>query len=94
MCHVHFVRDVLRKVPKKEMEGDIPYQSFPEKQWRRIKTTDILERVSKELKRRSRVVGAFPNEKSLMRPAVAMLIDINEEWLTGRRYLDMVGNVL
>ena len=49
----------------------------------------MLEKVTKELKRRSRVVGAFPNEKSLMRPAVAMLIDINEERLTGRRYLDM-----
>ena len=89
MCHVRFVRDVLRKVPKKEMEGDIPYQSFPEKQWRRIKTTNILERVNKELKRCSGVVGAFPNERSLIRLAVAIPIDINEERLTGRRYLDM-----
>ena len=48
-----------------------------------------MERVSKELKRRSRVAGAFPNERSLMRLAVAILIDINEERLTGRRYLDM-----
>jgi len=48
-----------------------------------------LEKVNKELKRRSRVVGAFPNERSLIRLAVAILIDINEEWLMGRRYLDM-----
>jgi len=41
------------------------------------------------LKRRSRVVGAFPSEKSLIRLAVAALIDINEEWLTGRRYFNM-----
>jgi len=40
------------------------------------------------------VVGAFPNERSLIRLAVAILIDINEEWLTGRRCLDMEGNVL
>jgi len=53
-----------------------------------------LERVNKELKKRSRVVGAFPNEKSLIRLAVAILIDINEEWLTGRRYLDMEGSGL
>jgi len=57
--------------------------------WKRIKTTNILERVNKELKRRSRVVGAFPNERSLMRLAVAILININEERLTRRRYLDM-----
>ena len=61
----------------------------PEKHWRRIKTTNILERVNKELKRCSGVVGAFPNERSLIRLAVAILIDINEERLTGRRYLDM-----
>jgi len=129
MCHVHFVRDVLRKVPKKrwkeitrklkealkdakEMEKLIQeleeeglkraastceryiydlynYQAFPEKHWSRIKTTNMLERVNKELKRRSKVVGAFPNEKSLVRLAVTILIDINEEWLTERRYLIM-----
>ena len=49
----------------------------------------MLERVNKELKRRSKVVGAFPNEKSLVRLAVTILIDINEEWLTKRRYLIM-----
>jgi len=56
------------------------YQSFPEKHWRRIKTTNILERVNKELKRRSRAIGTFPNERSLIRLAVAILMDINEEW--------------
>ena len=70
------------------------YQSFPERHWRRIKATNILERVNKELKRRSRVVGAFPNERSLIRLVVAILIDINEEWLTGRRYLEMEENSL
>jgi len=70
------------------------YQSFPEKHWRKIKTTNILGKVNKELKRRSRVVGAFPNERSLIRLAVAILININEEWLTGRRYLDMEENSL
>ena len=40
------------------------------------------------------VVGAFPNERSLIRLAVAILMDINEEWLTGKRYLDMGENSL
>jgi len=49
----------------------------------------MLERVNKELKRRNKVVGAFPSEKSLIRLVATILIDINEEWLTGRRYLNM-----
>ena len=49
----------------------------------------ILKRVNKELKRHGRVIGAFPNERSLIRLAVAILIDMNEERLMGRRYLDM-----
>ncbi|HBT38889.1 MAG: transposase [Pseudothermotoga sp.] len=70
------------------------YQSFPKKHWRRIKTTNILERVNKELKRQSRVVGAFSSERSLIRLVVSMLIDINEEWMTERMYLDMEENGL
>ena len=41
------------------------YRSFPQRHWRRIRTTNGLERINKELKRRTRVVGAFPNDKSL-----------------------------
>ena len=54
----------------------------------------MLERVNRELKRRSKVVGAFPNGKSLIRLAVMILIDINEEWLTGKRYLNMEDDSL
>jgi transposase-like protein len=49
----------------------------------------MLERINKELKRRAKVVGAFPNDESLLRLAVSILIDINEEWITGKRYLSM-----
>jgi len=48
-----------------------------------------LERINKELKRRSRVVGAFPSDKSLMRLAGCILMDINEDWITGGKYLTM-----
>jgi len=47
------------------------------------------ERINKELNRRSRVVGAFPNDQSLMRVAGCLLMDINEEWITGKKYLSM-----
>jgi transposase-like protein len=65
------------------------YKAFPREHWRKIRTTNGLERINKELKRRSRVVGAFPNDRSLLRLAVAILMDVNEEWLTGKRYLSM-----
>jgi transposase-like protein len=65
------------------------YRAFPRDHWRRIRTTNGLERINKELKRRSRVVGAFPSESSFMRLGVSILIDINEEWMTAKKYLSM-----
>ncbi len=65
------------------------YKSFPSSHHRRIRTTNGLERINKELKRRSRVVGAFPGDQSFMRLGVSILIDINEEWMTTKRYLSM-----
>lgn len=65
------------------------HRAYPKEHWKKIRTTNGLERINKELKRRSRVVGAFPNDASLLRLGVAILMDINEEWLTGRRYLSI-----
>jgi len=57
--------------------------------WRRIRTTNIVERVNAEIKRRTKVVGAFPSRESLLRLVGSILMDTNEEWLTGNRYLNM-----
>jgi putative transposase len=65
------------------------YKSFPVSHQRRIRTTNGLERINKELKRRTRVVGAFPSDQSFMRLFVSILIDINEEWMTTKKYLTM-----
>ena len=65
------------------------YRAFPRPYWRLIRTTNILERINKELKRRSRVAGAFSNDQSLLRVAVCIMMDINEDWITGRRYLSL-----
>jgi len=65
------------------------YKAFPNAHWKRIRTTNIIERINKELKRRSRPVGAFPSDQSLMRLAGCIMININEEWVTGKRYLTM-----
>ena len=55
----------------------------------KIRTINGLERINKELKRRTRVVGAFPSDQSFMRLGVSILIDINEEWMTNKKYLSM-----
>jgi transposase-like protein len=65
------------------------YKSFPASHQRKIKTTNGLERINKELKRRTRVVGAFPSDQSFMRLGISILIDINEEWMTTKKYLSM-----
>lgn len=65
------------------------YKAYPRVHWKRIRTTNIIERINKELKRRSRPVGAFPSDKSLMRLAGCIMININEEWITGKKYLSM-----
>ncbi len=60
------------------------HKAFPKEHWKKIRITDGLERINKELKRRSRVVGAFPNDGALLRLGITILMDINKEWLTGR----------
>ncbi len=54
---------------------------------RRLRTSNLLERLSREIKRRTRVATLFPNEASLLRLASAVLAEVSEEWETGRRYL-------
>jgi transposase-like protein len=53
----------------------------------RLRTTNMLERVNRELKRRTRVATLFPNEASLLRLVTAVLMELSEEWETGKRYL-------
>ena len=71
------------------LPGLLNYTAFPKAHQKRIRTTNGMERINKELKRRTNVIGAFPNEDALLRLAGAILMDINEEWVTGRRYLSM-----
>jgi len=55
------------------------YWASPMEHWKKIRTTNLLERVHKEIKRRTKKVGAFTNDTSLLRLAVFILVDINEE---------------
>ncbi len=63
--------------------------AFPESHRRRIRTTNGLERLNQEIKRRTRVVRIFPNQESCLRLITALVVEHSEEWLTGRCYLDM-----
>ncbi|MEJ7632281.1 MAG: IS256 family transposase [Rubrobacteraceae bacterium] len=62
---------------------------FPESHRRRIRTTNGLERFNQELKRRTRVVRIFPNREACLRLVTALAVEQSEEWVTGRRYLNM-----
>lgn len=82
-----------RSVPKvadllEAAEEDLlAFYRFPSSHWRKLRSTNPLERVNKEIGRRSDVVGIFPNDASAIRLVGALLIEQNDEWLVGRRYL-------
>jgi len=58
---------------------------FPLEHRRSIRTTNSLERVNKEIRRRTRVVGIFPNDAACLRLVSAILMEISEEWQIGKR---------
>jgi transposase-like protein len=62
---------------------------FPESHRRRIRTSNMLERISQEIKRRTRVVRVFPNQSACLRLVSAILMEISEDWETGRIYLNI-----
>jgi putative transposase len=73
------------------LENSIPQGltvfDFPKAHQRKIRTTNALERVNREVKRRTQVVSIFPNDAACLRLASAILMEIDEDWLTGRLYL-------
>jgi putative transposase len=132
-CRVHFMRNVLARVPKgstemvaaairtvfaqpdaaavadqldsiatklgrqfpaveamlREAAPDVcAFAAFPAAHWKKIWSTNPLERVNKEIKRRTNVVGIFPNEAAVLRLAGSILLEVHDEWqVAERRYL-------
>ena len=71
-----------------EAEADVlAFMGFPKEHWKKIASTNPLERVNKEIKRRSNVVGIFPNDAAIMRLVGALIVEQNEEWHLTRRYM-------
>ena len=86
------VRSMLPRWPKAaqlvaEAEEDIlAYMAFPLEHWTRIYSTNPLERLNKEVKRRTNVVGVFPDEAAVVRLIGAVLLEQADEWEVDRRY--------
>lgn len=63
--------------------------AVPRSHRRRLRTSNMLERLNEELKRRTRAAGLFPNDSSLLRLVSAVLMEVSEDWETNRKYLTM-----
>jgi putative transposase len=74
---------------EEELEPCLACLALPATHRVRVRTTNGLERFNQELKRRTRVVRIFPNRAALLRLVTALAMEQSEEWLSGRRYLDM-----
>jgi len=72
-----------------DLEDTLACYAFPAAHRPRIRTTNGLERLNQEVKRRTRVVRIFPNRAAVERLVTALAMEQSEEWVSGRRYLDM-----
>jgi len=78
-----------------EAEEDLlAYMRFPRDHWSKIRSTNPLERVNREIARRSDVVGIYPDEAALLRLAAGVLVEVNDEWLVLHRYISQASMAL
>jgi putative transposase len=90
------VADVLRdKQPKLAAMMDafrddvLAYMDFLKEHWTQITSTNPLERINREIKRRADVIGIFPNDEAIVRLVGALMLESIDEWAVARRYMSL-----
>lgn len=81
--------DKLGALMDASREDVLAYMDYPKEHWAQIASTNPLERVNKEIKRRADVVGIFPNDEAVVRLIGALMLEQSDEWAVGRRYFSL-----
>ena len=79
----------LAELMEASREDVLAYMTFPREHWPQIASTNPLERLNGEIKRRTDVVGIFPNDRAVVRLAGALMLEQNDEWAVSRRYMSL-----
>jgi putative transposase len=90
------VADALREKNEKlgafmdvSRDDVLAYMAFPREHWAQIASTNPLERVNREIKRRADIIGIFPNDEAIIRLVGALMLETNDEWAVARRYMSL-----
>ena len=68
-------------------EEGMTYFSYPREHWRKIRTTNVVERLNGEIRRRTQIARLFPNEESCSRLVTAVCVEVHEDWVSGKKYI-------
>ena len=74
---------------EENIEETLTFYRLPREHHKHLKSTNMLERLNQEIKRRTHVIRIFPNEESALRLIRALTVEIHEDWIEAHRYLNM-----